>query len=368
MRIGIDASRAFVDQPTGTERYSREMLMALLDLPEAKDHTFVLFVRLGQKVRFEAESFSNMKVEVIEISLPRLWTQVGLAWKTWTTALDVLWVPAHTLPVFRKPGLKTVVTIHGIEYEWLPAYENPLQRWYLPLSTKYAVATATKIVAVSEFTKSQLVTRLGAAASRIQTIYEGYDPQQFTLDVGILKRFGLEKQKYILFVGTIQPRKNLDRLIEAFANLDMNGVKLVIAGKWGWSYDAIALAPKTYGAEKKVVFTGYISDTERYSLLQFATFYIQPSITEGFGLPILEAWQAGKAVASSSGGALAEVVGQAGELFDPSSVEDMAQAMRKMFDETYVLKLKPLGEKRLKEFSWKKSAKNILELFLSLGR
>ena len=153
MRIGIDASRAFGRDRTGTENYSYEIITRMLKLPQAKKHTWILYTK------------ENIK-------LPYLWTQVGLAYKTWTDNLDVLWVPAHTLPVLARPGLAKVVTIHGIEYEWLPAYENWLQRWYLPLSTQYAVMSASRIIAVSQFTKKQLVERLGADPKKITVIHE----------------------------------------------------------------------------------------------------------------------------------------------------------------------------------------------------
>ena len=220
MRIGIDASRAFVDNPTGTERYSYEVITRLLKLPEAKKHTWILYVRpqfLISNFKFlnNDQMFKCPNVQIREIPLSRLWTQVGLAARTWVDDLDVLWVPAHTLPVLRKPGIRTVVTVHGLEYEWLPEYENWLQRWYLPLSTKYAVMSASRIIAVSEFTKRQLVERLGADERKIAVIHEGVTRQR--LETSVQR---LVKGKYLLFVGTIQPRKNLVRLIEAFSRLD----------------------------------------------------------------------------------------------------------------------------------------------------
>lgn len=231
MRIGIDASRAFVQEPTGTERYAYELIIRILRLPEAKKNQWILYVRNNSPLRFPSLNLREGKgesyIKIVKIPLKFLWTQAGLAFRTWTDNLDCLWVPAHTLPVLRKPGIKTVVTIHGIEYEWLPAYENWLARWYLPLSTKYAVRSAEKIIAVSEFTKKQLMERLGAEERRIRVIYEGYIPQitnpksQTTnkSQISIFKKYQIKPQQYLLFVGTIQPRKNLVKLIEAFAKL-----------------------------------------------------------------------------------------------------------------------------------------------------
>lgn len=349
MRIGIDASRAFGKERTGTENYSYEIITRLLKLPETKEHEWILYTK------------ENIK-------LPYLWTQIGLAFKTWTDNLDVLWVPAHTLPVFRKPGIKTVITIHGIEYEWLPAYENWLQRWYLPLSTKYACWAADKIIAVSEFTKKQLVERLKADTNKITIIHEGISSTSLSNlppKLGGRSKWGVLPGKYILFIGTIQPRKNLVRLIQAFSTFYyLLSIKLVIAGKLGWNYQEVLDEAKK---NKNVIITGYISDMERDSLLRHALVYVQPSITEGFGLPVLEAMKAGVPVVSSNGGALPEIVGDAGLLFDPLDQLDILDKLDQILSNPKLRKsLIAKGRLRAKEFSWDKAARqtyNILTNF-----
>lgn len=348
MRIGIDASRAFVDQPTGTERYTFEVITRLLAMPAERKHEWILYVR-SQRLAYSVQA-DNVRIK--EISLKYLWTQVGMAYRTWVDRLDVLWVPAHTLPILRKPGLKTVVTIHGIEYEWLPAYENVLQRWYLPLSTKYAVHSADRIIAVSGFTKRQLVERLGADAGKIDVVYEGvsFKETPFKSGKGVsLRKWGLKPKQYLLFIGTIQPRKNLERLIEAFSKLTPE-LKLVICGKWGWGYERVR---RLISDQRSVIATGYVDDTTRQVLLKNALVYVQPSITEGFGLPVLEAMEAGVPVASSRGGALAEVVGNAGELFDPFDVEDMRVKIKRAMGNRELVRK---GRKGVGEFSWEKAA------------
>lgn len=330
MRIGIDASRAFEAQKTGTESYSYELITHLLALPEAKEHEWILYTKKN-------------------IPLPRLWTQLGLAYKTWTDGLDVLWIPAHTLPVLRNPKVKTVVTIHGIEYEWLPAYENLLQRWYLPLSTKFACWAADKLIAVSQFTKNQLIERLGANPKKISVIYEGsnfFEPKRST-KVG---------ERYILFIGTVQPRKNLKRLIQAFSSLKSQfpSLKLIIAGKLGWNYQEVLEAAKN----KNVEITGFVSEERRNQLLKGALAYVQSSITEGFGLPVLEAMNAGVPVVSSRGGALAEIVGNAGLLFDPLDVQDISHKLSLVIHSHKLREeLIAKGLKRVRNFSWEKAAR-----------
>jgi len=368
MRIGIDASRAFVDNPTGTERYSFEVITRLLTLPGAKKHTWVLYVRdvIPSEVEGSLRALSLVGMTIERIPLPFLWTQVGLAARTWVDKLDVLWVPAHTLPVLRKPGIKTVVTIHGIEYEWLPAYENLLQRWYLPLSTQYAVMSASRIIAVSQFTKNQLVERLGAEESKITVVHEGYTlpAQNSKLKT---QNYNLKPKTYLLFVGTVQPRKNLVRLIQAYLALSTKhpALKLVIAGKLGWNYEEVVELAKRYG----IMIVGYINETDRYSLLQNAIVYVQPSITEGFGLPVLEAMAAGVPVVSSSGGALKEIIGiqypmSSKILFNPLDVNDMVKKIG------LVLGNKKLREEMIKaglkmKFSWDDAAERTYRTLIS---
>jgi glycosyltransferase involved in cell wall biosynthesis len=347
------------------------MITRIIRLPEAKQNEWILYVRKGQGKNIGNELPGN--VRIAEIDLPYLWTQVGLAARTWTDGLDVLWIPAHTLPVLRKPNwrlagkpLKTVVTIHGIEYEWLPAYENPLQRWYLPLSTRYAVKQATQVIAVSGFTKKQLVERLGADPKKIRVIGNGYEPeengQKNTEGFAAGERYKLQKGKYFVFVGTVQPRKNLVRLIEAFGRLKYTDYKLIICGKLGWNFAEVQAAAEKTG-RNRVIVTGYINENDRRELLRNAVAYVQPSITEGFGIPVLEAMGAGVPVLSSNGGALPEVVGRAGWLFDPMRVEEIRAAMEKIIEDRGLRnRLKNEGKQQVLKFSWESSARQVFEL------
>ena len=390
MLIGIDASRAYVSDKTGTENYSYHLINAMLRLPEAKSHTFVLFIRPNTIVPKEIVGYSNVIVK--EVKFKYLWTQVGLAWETYQKlTIDVLWVPAHTLPVLRRPGLKTVVTIHGLEYQWLPEYKNWLQKWYLPLSTYYAAKYADKLIAVSQFTANQLKKELHTSSKKIKVVYEGVDFGQLEYSENQLyQQFGVTKKQYVLFVGTIQPRKNLVALIEAFALIakDLPGIKLVIAGAVGWDYEEVLRAPSRYGIQEKVVFTGRVGELELSQLYQGAALYVQPSITEGFGLPVLEAMAHKVPVVSSDGGALKEVVGSAGiivqlenpksEILNPKQtlnskmqsefVDRLADAMKQVLSsKKQQSSLISMGLKRVKSFTWEKAAKDSLEVIVGEG-
>lgn len=402
MVIGIDASRAFVRDKTGTENYSYNLINAIVRLPESRMHSFVLFIRPNAVLPKELALYSNVIVK--EVKWPYLWTQVGLAIYTWrkfqipTTnsqtnpnhqiqnskrELDVLWIPAHTLPVLRNPRIKTVVTIHGLEYQWLPEYKNWLQKWYLPLSTFYAANSANRLIAVSKFTGNQLKKELHTSSEKIKVIHEGVELNKLTnqqtnvTTEKVLHKFALTKKQYVLFVGSVQPRKNLVALVEAYSQFVLQypdlpagkaGYKLVIAGGIGWMAEEVLRAPGKYGVEEKVIFTGRITDLELAQLYSGAIMYIQPSITEGFGLPVLEAMAAGVPVLSSDGGALGEVVGTAGMIIKLGSgyAERLAAAMKRVVGESSLrAEMIMRGKKRAGEFSWEKAAKSTLKVLLN---
>lgn len=370
MVIGIDASRAFVAERTGTENYSYELITHILRLTAAKKHTFVLFIRQNAKVPKEFDGYDNVSVKLI--NYPVLWTQVGLALATWGAKLDVLWIPAHTLPILRRRPLKTVVTIHGLEYKYLPQYNNWLQRWYLPLSTFYAAREADRLICVSESTKRDLIAETGIDIEKISVIYEGA-----SLDVknvnplirkAVMDKYGIEAKKYFLFVGTVQPRKNVSALIQAFALVlpKYPDHKLVIAGSVGWDAESDLAMPAQLGIPESVVFVGRATPDVLRSLYQGALVYVQPSWTEGFGLPVLEAMTNSVPVVVSDGGALPEVVADAGEVVRlgierSAFVMELAATILSLIKNPKRQKLLiQRGLMRVKEFGWKEAAERTL--------
>ncbi len=440
MIIGIDGSRAFLKERTGTENYSWEMIKALAKIDEKNE--YIVYVRKGQLMSLRGDDRSEEKqigslsgiatgsldftrvslrmtgklrdnfnfpnFEFVEIPWPRLWTQGGLALKTWRDKLDVMWVPAHTLPVLGRWSLPMVVTVHGIEYEYLPKAYKWGANWHLTWSTRWAVKRANKVVAVSKKTKEDLVKKLGVNARKIEVVYEGVDTDKFKNRNSkvkikeILSKYKLTRP-YVLFVGTVQPRKNLIRLIEAFAmvggsrlsvvkdrRLRTDSVQLVIAGKMGWDYKEILAMPKKLGIESRVKFLGYVPDDELAILYRGARLYVEPSLHEGFGLPVLEAMASKVPVVVANAGALPELVSVEGSsapwsgvLVDPMSVEAMGEGMLVGWGEKgkgkkgVVLpkgldhmrgkmlrkRLVERGEERIKDFSWEMAARRLTKVF-----
>lgn len=314
MLIGFDASRAFVAERTGTENYSLNLLQALAKIDRKNKQSlrpsglkqglrsspaspdaglkYRVYLRGNLDPKKIAQNFpKNFEFRLIRPS--RLWTQVGLALETWRNPVDLLFVPAHTLPVLRNPKIKTVVTIHDLGVEFLPGYHQFPQRYYLDLASRYAARHADTIIAVSAATKRDLINRYKVAAEKVFVVSEGVErrvfrPQSEVKVESVKKKYKINGP-YILFVGTVQPRKNLQVLIEAFADLVTNHLSLILAGKFGWDYDEILALPKKLGIAGRVKFLGHVPEVDLPALYSGAVVFALPSLFEGFGLPILEA-------------------------------------------------------------------------------
>ncbi len=365
--VGIDASRALVPNPTGTEEYSRRIIEHLLRLESGV--RFRLYARANPfgccpNPPLAAVDEAFREVEWRIIPFPRLWTHARLSWEMALHRPDALFVPAHVIPVIH-PG-NSFATIHDLGYLKFPDAHPFSQRLYLDLSTRWNLAVSRKVFAVSKTTKIDLVKHYGADERKIEVIYPGANREIGRVSrakrIPVLKKYGLEDDNYVLYVGTIQPRKNLKRLMEAFARMrGRKGLKLVIAGKIGWKSEGILRSAKELGLSEAVVFTDYIPEEEKFALLSGALVFAFVSLYEGFGFPVLEAQASGTPVLASNTSSLPEVAGDGALLVNPSSVEEIADGLR-MLSEDRMLReeLKAKGKENLKRFSWDEAAKKIL--------
>lgn len=360
MVIGYDGSRVFTANRSGTENYSYQLLKALAKID--KQNNYIVYTRPFINDTAVALMKFPGSFKVVEIPWPRFWTQGGLAQQTFKDPLDVLFVPAHTLPLIRKPGLKTVVTVHDLGSEYLPSMHQLKQRIYLSFMQRKQLKGTTKIIAVSNATKMDLVKRVEISPKKIEVVYEGFDKKLFK-PVNHAKRGKVDTlaDNYFLFVGTVQPRKNLERVIRAFGVL-CNNLNLVIAGSKGWLSEEIYGLPKKLGIEKRVKFLGYVSDKDLQALYSGAIALVFPSLFEGFGLPILEAQACGCPVITSNISSMPEVAGKGAILVDPYNVDEIANAMIEVMDEKVRSKLIEAGFENIKRFSWEKCARETLEV------
>ena len=396
MIIGIDASRALRARRTGTERYSLEIIRHLLALPEAAGHRFRLYIPEAPPVTPDgifggtdtgenrnadfisvhqrssvvlfgaAQAFwDDPKVEVRVLPGRRLWTHTALAWEVSRRRPDVLFVPSHVIP-FLPPALlpPAVVTLHDVGYRHFPGAHTGKQRLYLELSTRWSSFAATQVIAPSQATATDLGRFYGTPESKIRVIYEaagGFPQTEFLAETQFVK--------YALYVGTIQPRKNLARLIDAYALLVERhaiGWDLVIAGGLGWLGEQFQAQVTGQGLGERIHFPGYVDDAALPALFQNALFFAFSSLYEGFGLPVLEAQQMGVAVMTSNNSSLPEVAGDAALLVDPNDTEAIADAMLRLSrDESLRQELIAKGYENVKRFSWEKAARETLAVLLA---
>lgn len=366
MLIGIDASRASGERLTGTERYSRELIAALLALGHA--HRYRLYVR--ERTGW-ADELRAANVEVAHIDRPRLWTHVGLARELAADPPEALFVPAHVLPAsFARPGarrVRAVVTVHDLGYRRFPSAHPIAQRAYLDLGTRFSVAHADAVIVDSRATLRDVRDNYGVPEERLRVAYPGA-PSVAEVDAGdvnrVLEKFGLRDRPFLLHVGTLQPRKNLRRLVQAWAALSRPpGACLALAGAPGWGGDLerVRADIAAFGLGDSVRLLGYVTDAEKAALLRSARAFVFPSLYEGFGLPVLEAHAAGLPVACSNTSSLPEVAGDAALLFDPLSADDIAAALiRLLHDDVLRDDLIARGHRNAARFSWDNCARVVL--------
>ncbi|MCP4535643.1 MAG: glycosyltransferase family 4 protein [Chloroflexi bacterium] len=269
-------------------------------------------------------------------------------------ATEHLILPLRTAP--------TILTVHDLIFRHMPDHHKPLNRWYLNLTLPLYCRRASHIIAVSECTRRDLVTAYGLPPEKITVIYEAAAPhfrvQSPETLVDVRTRYNLP-DRYLIFVSTIEPRKNLARLLAAFETLWAEGLTdgLVIVGRRGWLYDNFFAQLERSPARDAVIFPGYVPDDDLPAVYAGAQVCIFPSLYEGFGLPVLEAMACGTPVATSSTSSIPEVGGNAALYFDPTDVEEITKVTRRILrDTTLQEKMRAQGLEQAGQFSWERAA------------
>lgn len=356
MIIGIDGNEANVEKPVGVSVYTKNLLYWFSQW--ANNNTqFKVYLKQRPLKSLPKE---NKYYQYITINGKFLWSQLFLPLELYLkNKVDLFFSPAHYSPRFCP--VPQVVTIHDLSYFYYPNEFLKKDLYQLMNWTKYSVNKATKIIAVSKTTKKDLMKWYHLPEDRIEVIYNGFEKNVNRRTAAVLGK----ENHYILFVGTLQPRKNLHVLIDAFNRLIKirPEFSLVIAGKTGWLYEDIFQKVKNLGIEKKVIFTGHVPDEELTWLYKNAFCLVMHSFYEGFGIPILEAMANGCPVISSFTSSLPEVGGDACLYFDPQNPADLLDKLNQLINNDNLRKeLIEKGRERIKLFSWKKSAEQTLKV------
>lgn len=364
MRIAIDASRVSVAERTGTERYSYELIAALARVDRRRSYTLytnglpAALPPLGPNFALRS------------IPLRRLWTHARLGPALARDRPDLLFVPAHVVPLAHPAS---VVTVHDLGYLSFPEAHTARRRLELHLTTRWSLRAARRVIAISHATRADLLRRYGADPARVAVVHHGlgggFRPVEDPAAVAAaMARHGLTAP-YFLYVGTVQPRKNLGRLIEAFAAATAGAGgpphTLAIAGRRGWLSDTIERRAAELGAAGRVRMLGYLPDADLPALLSGATAFLFPSLYEGFGMPVLEAMACGAPVLTSTTSSLPEVAGDAALLVDPADTAAIAAAIGRLAaDAALRAELRARGLARAASFTWERCARETLAVLL----
>jgi len=356
--IGIDASRATRAVRTGTEGYSFFLISALLR--QVSPYRYRLYLDRSAPSDFP----SSPRAESRLIRCPRIWTHLGLGAELRRAPPELLYVPSHVIPI--KCPVPAVATIHDVGYLWHRSAYTPLAWLLLHLGTLYNARTARLIIADSQATATDLTTHLGVSPDRIRVAYLGAPrPREGPRPLEIRTRYRLP-ERYFLFVGTLHPRKNLSRLLMAFARLarEQPGVDLVLVGTSGVGAEAFRRQVETLAIANRVHWLGYVPDRDLPGLFAGAVAFVFPSLYEGFGMPVLEAMAWETPIVASNTSSLPEVVGDAGLLVSPYDVVALAEAMRRLLDDPLTREtLVERGRRRVSEFSWERCADAVERVF-----
>jgi glycosyltransferase involved in cell wall biosynthesis len=366
MRVGIDLH--VVDGKfQGSRTHVIELFSRVIAI--SPDIEFFLFLAEPEILKAYRPEFSLPNVHTVQ--MPCANPLVRLAWQLPQMqrryALDLL----HTQYILPLPCLSPgVVTIHDVLFESHPEYFGAFFRFRSKLLMRLSSRQAAHIFTVSEFSKAEIVRRYGIDPARVSVIHNAADRARFHPGVdgeNIVRRRGLSSGGYLLTVGRIEPRKNHDRLLRAYALLKGNVPRLVIVGQKDFGVTGLDDLAADLGITENVVFIEDATDDELPALYRHARLFVYPAVAEGFGMPPLEAMASGVPVVSSNTTAIPEVIGDCGVLVDPYDVSSLAHGMQSLLDDDErrsKLALRALD--RAHVFEWEGAARKVLERYLDI--
>jgi glycosyltransferase involved in cell wall biosynthesis len=362
MKVGIDA-RFLVEPVTGIGRYTAELAGELVRQPGQ----FYLYSPRPIVVGKWDKSNVKLRAACFHRRIGKMfWSQTYLPYWAVKDRLDVFWGATHRLPRYLSAFVARVVTIHDLVWRYAGDTMRPLSRWVEKRLMPQAIRLADRIIADSMSTASGLEALCPEARGRVRVIYPGASELPNPLDLKSLATIGIE-QPYFLFVGTLEPRKNLLRLVNAYARIDeaiRNKFLMVIAGGKGWGGVDIHALVKEKGLSAQLVLTGYVNDNQLATLYAHARFLAMPSIYEGFGLPLVEAMSFGVPVLTSNCSSMPEVAGDAGLLVDPFDEKAIADALRSLLTDDHLRDtLAARARKNSERFSWQRAAAETMVVF-----
>lgn len=365
MIIGIDGNEANVEKRVGIGEYAFELLRQFssskwLRASKVQNLKFIIYLKNKPLSDLPKEG-ENWKYRVI--GPKKFWTQLALPLDLYLRKPrpSVFFTPSHYAPRFSP--IPSAISIMDLSYIKYPELFKKNDLYQLRNWTSYSVKKSSKIFTISLASKNDIIKEYKLPESKVIVIYPGLKPMSEKP-----KSF---MGKYILFVGTLQPRKNIVRLVEAFSKIKDKypNLVLLVVGKKGWLFEEILNSPKKFGVEDKVRFLDFVKDEEMPGLYKKAQCFVLPSLYEGFGLPVLEAMKYGCPVILSNISSLPEAGGNAALYFNPQDPNDIAKKLNKVLsDEKLRSEMVKKGYEQVKKFSWEKTARETLKVLESIAK
>lgn len=371
MIIGIDGNEANIEKKVGISEFAYQLLFEFSHKNLSRT-TFQIYLKNLPRPELPPPA-ENWRYKIVKPT--KLWTQFGLPLNLYLKypRPNVFFSPTHYAP--RLTPVPSVISIMDLSYIHYPEMFRKRDLYQLKNWTLYSARNAAKIITISQSSKNDIIRYYFLSPEKIEVVYPGIKQELRIMNQELrnsMKKYDIHTP-YILFVGTLQPRKNIKRLIEAFSHItrekEFKDTKLVIIGKKGWLFEEILKAPEEFQVEKNVKFLDFVSDEDLPHLYKGARCFVLPSLYEGFGLPVLEAMKHGVPVVTSEISSLPEAGGSAAVYFDPYNVQDIADKILSVIkSESRRKEMIEKGYKQVKKFSWEKAATQTLEILNAVAK
>jgi glycosyltransferase involved in cell wall biosynthesis len=371
VRIAIQAADLDHERIDGTRVYILNLLKYFGELD--KETEFLIYHRRKFNPELTPPNFPNYTIK--PVSAPAFWTQTRFAYEIWKDKVDVLWMPMHNLPAMHSRKVKTFVTIHDLAFKFFPESFTRTDLAKLNFLTDRAVQNTDKLIAISQATKDDILKIYPEVSpDNVRVIFHGFDPEVYEQPRDLVREKEVKEQvgipgDYLLYIGAIQPRKNLEVFVEAFNMVkkkQKSNLNLVLAGEKAWLSEKTIKAAENSPFSRDIIMPGRVKFCDLGHLCRGARIFVFPSLYEGFGIPPLEAMAAKVPVILANNSSLPEVGGDAAMYFDAQKPEDLADKIERVLgDETLRAEMIARGLEQAKNFSWRRCAEETLDYLKS---
>jgi glycosyltransferase involved in cell wall biosynthesis len=376
MRIGIDVRCLMHQNYSGVAEYTYNLLDNIFKIDQKNQ--FILFYNSNKDIKANLPKFEYANVKYQGFKYPNKLLNLSIKLFNYPKIdkllpdLDIFFIPnLHFVALSDKT--KKVITIHDLSFERFPDFFSKKRNyWHKLINPQKLISQCDKIIAVSQNTKNDLIDIYKIAENKIKVIYSGVDTKLYKKFDKNDQKLSTVKEKYnlpdnfILYLGTIEPRKNIEGIIEAFNLLkikpEFKNLKLIIAGDKGWKYEQVFKLAKNSPYTDEIKFIGYVDRQDKPSLYNLAQLFVFPSFYEGFGLPVLEAQACGLPVIGSLYSSFSEITNNSAVLVKPDNITELSQAiMQVLSDQNFKNDLINRGNENIERFVWQKTAQETLD-------